>query len=201
MKLILKEAPLDFDEETTFNTEEDLDIKSPLETPIKDDPSEDEVTLELDTTNDALAEFVASDSLNELRDLFIEFEDNDEYKNPRLLLLNNNVVVIAQEGNVEDKDDNTTFLYCLGDDDTEFSLVPLPDSIDSILSSNSIIQYTPSNISDVHDKVVELFMKQLSDDTDEDELEVEQTEEVTEPTEEPVEDTIPEEPEEDEDYV
>ena len=60
--------------------------------------------------------------------------------------------------------DNEYYLYCLGDDDNELSLVKQPMRLDDILSNSKIIQYTPSNVSDVHDRVVELFMKELSDE-------------------------------------
>lgn len=185
MKLILKEAPFEdkFNEELDINNTE-LEVKSPLELPIEDHKEDTVPSIELDNTNTALVEFINSDELNELRDVFIEYDlYNDVDISPKLLLLNNNLVVIAQEGNEEPVDDNTTFLYCLGDDDDEFSLIPLPNSIDSILSNSAIIQYSPSNISDVHDKVVQLFMEKLTGEDIE-----EQKDSITTPIEEPEED-------------
>lgn len=162
MKLKLKEAPVE-DKTLMFNEPEDtgLEEQAPLELDVNDTPENNEVeqpSVFIDETDPNLIKFLCSDELNELRDLFVEFEED---KMPMLLLLDNKVIVIGKEGNKDPEDDNTTFLYCLGDEDEEFTLIKLPNDLDDILANNSIIQYTPSNISDVHNKVVDLFMKEL----------------------------------------
>ena len=61
----------------------------------------------------------------------------------------------------------------------------MPMRLEEILANNQIIQYTPANVSDVHDRVLELFMKELEPG---DEYEEELPEEIEEPSEEEIED-------------
>ena len=160
MKLILKEAPNDFeDNREEIVSDDTVEIQAPLEKEVNDiednkidDKIEDEIFT--DETDAELAKFIISPELEELRDILVDLDTN-----PQLLLLDNKVIVIG----VEDVD-NEYYLYCLGDDDDELSLVKQPMRLDDILSNSKIIQYTPSNVSDVHDRVVELFMKELSDE-------------------------------------
>lgn len=167
MKLILKEDIED------FNTEEpndEFEINAPLDIAVNEEIPEEDDTLFIDETDPKLSAFINSDELNELRDIIIELPE-DIF----LLLLDNKAVVIAR---VDENNDN--YLYCLGEDDDELSLVKMPMRLEEILANNQIIQYTPANVSSVHDKVVELFAK---------ELQPEEEEEIEEPVEE-----IPEEP-------
>lgn len=160
MKLILKEAPNDFEDNRDEIVSEDMvEIQAPLEKEVNDiednkidDTIEDEIFT--DETDAELAKFIISPELEELRDILVDLDTN-----PQLLLLDNKVIVIG----VEDVD-NEYYLYCLGDDDDELSLVKQPMRLDDILSNSKIIQYTLSNVSDVHDRVVELFMKELSEE-------------------------------------
>lgn len=160
MKLILKEAPNDFEDNREDIVSEDMvEIQAPLEKEVNDiednkidDTIEDEIFI--DETDAELAKFIVSPELEELRDILVDLDTN-----PQLLLLDNKVIVIG----VEDVD-NEYYLYCLGDDDDELSLVKQPMRLDDILANSKIIQYTPSNVSDVHDRVVELFMKELSEE-------------------------------------
>ncbi len=160
MKLILKEAPNDFEDNRDEIVSEDMvEIQAPLEKEVNDiednkidDTIEDEIFT--DETDAELAKFIVSPELEELRDILVDLDTN-----PQLLLLDNKVIVIG----VEDVD-NEYYLYCLGDDDDELSLVKQPMRLDDILANSKIIQYTPSNVSDVHDRVVELFMKELSEE-------------------------------------
>ena len=160
MKLILKEAPNDFeDNRDEIVSDDTVEIQAPLEKEVNDiednkidDTIEDEIFT--DETDAELAKFIVSPELEELRDILVDLDTN-----PQLLLLDNKVIVIG----VEDVD-NKYYLYCLGDDDDELSLVKQPMRLDDILANSKIIQYTPSNVSDVHDRVVELFMKELSEE-------------------------------------
>lgn len=160
MKLILKEAPNDFEDNREDIVSEDMvEIQAPLEKEVNDiednkidDTIEDEIFI--DETDAELAKFIVSPELEELRDILVDLDTN-----PQLLPLDNKVIVIG----VEDVD-NEYYLYCLGDDDDELSLVKQPMRLDDILANSKIIQYTPSNVSDVHDRVVELFMKELSEE-------------------------------------
>jgi len=160
MKLILKEAPNDFEDNRDEIVSEDMvEIQAPLEKEVNDiednkidNTIEDEIFT--DETDAELAKFIVSPELEELRDILVDLDTN-----PQLLLLDNKVIVIG----VEDVD-NEYYLYCLGDDDDELSLVKQPMRLDDILANSKIIQYTPSNVSDVHDRVVELFMKELSEE-------------------------------------
>ena len=172
MKLILKEAIED------FNTEEPndvLEVNAPLDIEVNEEIPEESIFI--DETDPKLSEFVNSAELNELRDILIELPEDIH-----LLLLDNKCIVIARV----DKD-NETYLYCLGNDEDELSLIKMPMHLEEILANNQIIQYTPANISDVHEKVIELFAK---------ELEPEENAEELISTEEPIEDIeIPEEEE------
>ena len=182
MKLILKEDIDDLIIEPESNVDE-LKVNAPLDLDINEEVADNDIDLFTDETDPDLSSFIVSDELNELRDILIELPEE-----PMLLLLDNKVIVIAKTDEVND-----TYLYCLGDDDEELSLIKMPMSLDEILANNIIIQYTPSNISDVHDKVVELFAKELEPDEEETE------EDLTEPVEPSNEDIeIPEEDEEDE---
>ena len=170
MKLILKEDIEDINIEEEPNDE--FEINAPLDIEVNEEiPEEEEDTLFVDETDPKLAAFITSDELNELRDIIIELPE-DVF----LLLLDNKAVVIAR---VDENNDN--YLYCLGDGDEELSLIKMPMRLEEILANNQIIQYTPANVSEVHDKVVELFAKELQPEE----------EEIVE--EEPVEE-IPEEP-------
>ena len=168
MKLILKE---DIEDLNIEEPNEEFEINAPLDIEVNEPiPEETEDTLFVDETDPKLAQFITSDALNELRDIIVELPE-DIF----LLLLDNKAVVIAR---VDENNDN--YLYCLGEDDDELSLVKMPMKLEEILANNQIIQYTPANVSSVHDKVVELFAK---------ELQPEEEETIEEPMEE-----IPEEP-------
>lgn len=153
MKLILKEE--DIEEELNIGPEsdEEVEINAPLDIKVNEPIEEDtEVSdIFIDETDPKLSKFITSDELNELRDILIELPEDIH-----LLLLDNKAIVIAR---VDEQND--TYLYCLGDDDEELSLIKMPMRLEEILANNQIIQYTPANISDVHDKVVELFAKEL----------------------------------------
>lgn len=166
MKLILKEDIEDFN---TEEPNEEFEIKAPLDIEVNEEVPEEEDTLFIDETDPKLAAFITSDELNELRDIIIELPE-DIF----LLLLDNKAVVIAR---VDENNDN--YLYCLDEDDNELSLIKMPMRLEEILANNQIIQYTPANISSVHDKVVELFAKELEPENEEEE--VEEVEEVEEP--------------------
>lgn len=157
MKLILKEDIED------FNTEEpndEFEINAPLDIEVNEEIPEEEDTLFVDETDPELAKFILSDELNELRDLIIELPE-DVF----LLLLDNKAVVIARVG-----EENENYLYCLGEDDEDFSLIKMPMHLEEILANNQIIQYTPANVSSVHDKVIELFAKELQPEEEEEEI-------------------------------
>lgn len=179
MKLILKE---DIEDELNIepkSNEEEMELNAPLDIEVNE-PIEEEIDTSdifIDETDPKLMAFVTSDELNELRDILIELPDDIH-----LLLLDNKCIVIAR---VDEQ--NETYLYCLGDDDEELSLIKMPMRLEEILANNQIIQYTPANVSDVHEKVVELFAKEL-----------EPEEEVEELPEEPIEDIEEEIPEPDE---
>lgn len=161
MKLILKE---DIEDELNIepeSNEEEVNIEAPLDIEVNE-PIEEEIDTSdifIDETDPALMKFVTSDELNELRDILIELPDDIH-----LLLLDNKAIVIAR---VDEQ--NETYLYCLGDDEEELSLIKMPMRLEEILANNQIIQYTPANISDVHDKVVELFAKELEPDEEQEE--------------------------------
>lgn len=140
---------------------------------------EDELNEELttdeevvDTQEDAFDEevdneessFIDSDELNELRDIILDLPDDIE-----LLLLNDNVIVL---GTV---DDQVTYLYTLPEEADDFVLIEMPFELDKIMSTDSIIKYTPDSVDPRHDKVVDLLMSKL-----EPEKEIEVTEEVDE---------------------
>lgn len=146
IKLHLKEEEID-----------ELGVRAPLDLEVVEPEKVDEESIFIDETDPKLMEFVCSDELNELRDILIELQ-----KDIYLLLLDNKVIVLA-----EIDDNNDTFLYCLGNDDEEFTLIKMPLKLDEILANNSIIQYTPANISDVHDKVIELFTRELEPEDEE----------------------------------
>lgn len=152
LKFNLKED--DNVEEFSFEEPNELEVRAPLELPIED--IEDD-SIFIDETDPKLVKFVCSDELNELRDILVELPEDIH-----MLLLDNKVIVLAKVD-----ENNETFLYCLGDDDDEFTLVSMPFKLDEILANNSIIQYTPANISDVHEKVMELFGRELEPDDEE----------------------------------
>lgn len=160
MKLRLKEAPVEEDlfEELTNDSPE---IQAPLDLEVVE-PEEDEESIFIDETDPKLINFICSDELNELRDILIELPEDIH-----LLLLDNKTIVLAKND-----ENNDTFLYCLGDEDEEFTLIKMPLKLDEILANDSIIQYTPANISDVHDKVVELFARELEPEDEEIEEEI-----------------------------
>lgn len=152
LKFNLKED--DNVEEFSFEEPNELEVRAPLELPIED--IEDD-SIFIDETDPKLVKFVCSDELNELRDILVELPEDIH-----MLLLDNKVIVLAKVD-----ENNETFLYCLGDEDDEFTLVSMPFKLDEILANNSIIQYTPANISDVHEKVMELFGRELEPDDEE----------------------------------
>lgn len=170
MKLILKE---DIEDKLNIEPEsdEEVEIKAPLDIEVNE-PVEEDIDSELfiDETDPELLEFITSEELNELRDVLVELPEDIH-----LLLLDNKCIVIAR---IDEQ--NETYLYCLGDDEDELSLIKMPLRLEEILANNTIIQYTPANVSDVHDKVVELFAKELEPDEEEEE-------EIEEPVEEPLE--------------
>lgn len=176
MKLILKE---DLEDKLNIEPEsdEEVEIKAPLDIEVEEPIEEEDIDTELfiDETDPELAAFITSEELNELREVLIELPEDIH-----LLLLDNKCIVIAR---VDEQ--NETYLYCLGDDDEELSLIKMPLRLEEILANNQIIQYTPANKSDVHDKVVELFAKELEPDEEEEEPVEEEIDE--EPIEEPVE--------------
>lgn len=152
MKLVLKE---DIEDKIEFEPSEDeeVEINAPLDIEVNEEiPETDEESIFIDETDPKLINFIVSDELNELRDILIELPDD-----VHLLLLDNKCIVIARVS-----EDNETYLYCLGEDDDELSLVKMPMRLEEILANNQIIQYTPANISSVHDKVIELFAKELA---------------------------------------
>ena len=157
MKLRLKEAP--FEEENFLEelTSDSPEIQAPLDLEVVESPEEDEESIFIDETDPKLINFICSDELNELRDILIELPEDIH-----LLLLDNKTIVLAKND-----ENNDTFLYCLGDEDEEFTLIKMPLKLDEILANDSIIQYTPANISDVHDKVVELFARELEPEDEE----------------------------------
>ena len=161
MKLRLKEAPV---EEDLFGelTNDSPEIQAPLDLEVVESPEEDEESIFIDETDPKLINFICSDELNELRDILIELPEDIH-----LLLLDNKTIVLAKND-----ENNDTFLYCLGDEDEEFTLIKMPLKLDEILANDSIIQYTPANISDVHDKVVELFARELEPEDEEIEEEI-----------------------------
>lgn len=173
MKLILKEDIEDINIEEEPNDE--FEINAPLDIEVNEDIPEEGDSLFIDETDPKLAAFITSPELNELRDLIIELPE-DVF----LLLLDNKAVVIARVS-----EDNENYLYCLGDEDEEFSLVKMPMKLEEILGNDQIIQYTPANISSVHDKVLELFAKELEPEEEEEEEIVEE-----EPVDEPMEEDI-----------
>lgn len=191
MKIKLKEAS--FEDENFFEeltNEEPLEKQAPLDYEIQEplDDTQDKESIFVDETDPELSEFICSDTLNELRDILVELpEDN------HLLLLDNKTIVIAKN----EPESFDTYLYCLGDEDEEFTLIKMPMKLDEILANDSIIQYTPANISDVHDKVVELFARELEPANDLDNEE----EFVEEPIEDNIEPDIEEEEDNEEDKV
>lgn len=171
-RLKLKEAP-SFDDniENTdlldeLTNDDSLEVQAPLDYELQEplnDVEEEIDSIFIDETDPELTKFICSDELNELRDILIELpEDN------HLLLLDNKVIVIAKN----EPESMATFLYCLRDEDEEFTLIEMPIKLDEILANDSIIQYTPANISDVHDKVVELFARELEPANDLDNEEI-----------------------------
>jgi len=180
MKIRLKEAPFEEENYVEDFTNSTPEVQAPLDLEVVEPETTDEESIFIDETDPKLTEFICSDALNELRDILIELPEDIH-----LLLLDNKVIVIARNSNDEK---NETFLYCLRDEDDEFTLIQMPLKLDEILANDSIIQYTPANISDVHDKVVELFAREL-------EPEDEETEEVI--PEESIEDNIDNDIEED----
>lgn len=125
------------------------------------DTQEDEFDEEVDNEESS---FIDSDELNELRDIILDLPDDIE-----LLLLNDNVIVL---GTV---DDQVTYLYTLPEEADDFVLIEMPFELDKIMSTDSIIKYTPDSVDSRHDKVVDLLMSKL-----EPEKEIEVTEEVDE---------------------
>lgn len=125
------------------------------------DTQEDEFDEEVDSEESS---FIDSDELNELRDIILDLPDDIE-----LLLLNDNVIVL---GTV---DDQVTYLYTLPEEADDFVLIEMPFELDKIMSTDSIIKYTPDSVDSRHDKVVDLLMSKL-----EPEKEIEVTEEVDE---------------------
>lgn len=162
MKLRLKEAPVE--EENLFEelTNDSPEIQAPLDLEVVEPEEVDEESIFIDETDPKLINFICSDELNELRDILIELPEDIH-----LLLLDNKTIVLAKND-----ENNDTFLYCLGDEDEEFTLIKMPLKLDEILANDSIIQYTPANISDVHDKVVELFARELEPEDEEFEEEI-----------------------------
>ena len=172
MRLILKEDIDNF--ELADKSKDEFTINAPLDIEVNE-PVEEDDSLFIDTTDEKLNSFITSDALNELRDILLELPEE-----PRLLLLDNKVIVIERSD-----ENNESFLYCLGNDDEELSLIKMPMSLDEILANDIIIQYTPANISDVHDRVMDLFMRELTSDNDI----TEEPEEIEEPEiEEPIDD-------------
>ena len=163
MKLILKEDIEDFNLEEEPN--EEFEINAPLDIEVNEElPEDEESTLFVDETDPKLTKFIVSDELNELRDILVELPE-DVY----LLLLDNKVIVIARVD-----ENNDTYLYCLDNDESELSLIKMPNKLEEILANSQIIQYTPANISDVHEKVVELFAKELEPKDEDTEEEIEE---------------------------
>lgn len=157
MKLILREAIDDFNLED--KSSEELELNAPLDIEVNE-PIEEEIDTSgifIDETDPKLVEFITSEELNELRDILIELPEDIH-----LLLLDDKAIVIARVD-----ENNDTYLYCLEDDANELSLIKMPMRLEEILANDMIIQYTPANISDVHEKVVELFAKELQPDEEE----------------------------------
>lgn len=187
MKLILKE---DIEDKIEFEPSEEVEINAPLDIEVNEDiPEEasDENSIFVDETDPELTKFIVSDELNALRDVLIELPEDIH-----LLLLDNKCIVIARID-----ENNETYLYCLGDDDEELSLVKMPMRLEEILANNQIIQYTPANVSDVHDKVLELFMKELEPEEEEESEDEWDSAEKAYLDDEPMEEEIPDEEGED----
>lgn len=184
MKIRLKEAPFEEENYVEDFTNDTPEVQAPLDLEVVEPETTDEESIFIDETDPKLTEFICSDALNELRDILIELPEDIH-----LLLLDNKVIVIARNSNDEK---NETFLYCLRDEDDEFTLIQMPLKLDEILANDSIIQYTPANISDVHDKVMELFARELEPEDEEIEEEV-----IEDIPEESIEDNIDNDLEED----
>lgn len=127
------------------------------ETLIPEDSESKEKSIFL--PNDDSVNFIASDELNELRDIILDIPDDIE-----LLLLADKVVILAT---VEDM---KTLVYTLPDEDAEdFILIDLPKGIQDILNNQSIIKYTAEGPDSKHEKVVDILMKKLNVDTEDNE--------------------------------
>ena len=146
MKLILKEA---FDEE--FNTIEEPSIDDVVS--INEPEFDVDTILKDDTIPDQVA-FIDSDELNELRDIIYNLETDIH-----LLLLNNDCIILVKE-----TEDNVSMVYCLTEDSSDFEFIELPNKLVDIMSNNNIIKYLPDQTYENHEKVVNLFKKQLPED-------------------------------------
>lgn len=108
--------------------------------------------------------FIESPELEELREILLNVEEEIE-----LLLLDDDIIVIGLQ------EEGTTFLYTLPDESEDFVLIVLPLEKTKILSNKDIIKYTPDNIDNRHQTVVDLLSKLLIDVTeDEEDEEVEE---------------------------
>lgn len=144
----------------------DLQVSEPENiTEEKPEEMSDELIGALDET----PEFITSDELNQIREILLDIPDDIQ-----LLLLNDDVIVMATV------DNGKTYLYTLQNDESnEFGTIEMPTSLENILTNQDIIKYTPDNIDNRHQTIVDILMNKLSPTTTE-----EPNEDIEEPTEE-----------------
>lgn len=151
-RIKLKEAIEDFQINSTVQEEPGLQDQG-INTTFKDDliPEEQEDSLFKDESIPEQVKFIDSDELNELRDIIYNLSGDIH-----LLLINNDCIIIVKED-----EDNKSWVYCLAEDDSEFTFVELSNKLEEILSNNNIIKYMPDQTYDNHQKVVELLSRDL----------------------------------------
>lgn len=169
-RLKLKEAIEDFQINSTVQEEPGLQDQGINDT-FRDDliPEEQKDSLFKDDSIPEQIKFIDSDELNELRDIIYNLTDDIH-----LLLINNDCIILVKED-----EDNKSWVYCLTEDDEEFTFVELSNKLEDIMGNNNIIKYMPDQTYDNHQKVVELFSRDLPP-----ELQPEKHEEVEEVDEE-----------------
>lgn len=177
-RLKLKEALEDFQINSTV--QEEPEQEQDVNKTFTDDlvSKEDEDSLFREESIPYQIKFIDSDELNELRDIFYNLETDIH-----LLLINNDCIIIVKEDA-----DNKSWVYCLTEDEDDFKFIELSNKLEDIMANNNIIKYMPDQTYENHQKVVDLFTKELPP-----ELQPEQHE-----VEEELNKEIPEEPKSDE---